>query len=294
MSDREPNRWITAMRPKTLWAGATPILIASAMAADAAGFHAPSAIAALLGALLLQIGANFANDYSDFFKGADTEARLGPVRATQAGLIRPQTMKGAIILTFAAVFVPGLYIVYRGGPFFLVVGILAIVAALAYTGGPRPYGYIGLGEVFVLVFFGPVAVAGTYYLQTYALPHEVAVAGLAPGLFSVAILCVNNLRDIEGDRNAGKRTLAVRFGPNFAKSEYVVSLLIATIAIPAYLCWKTEAHYYALASGAAFALAVPVMHTVFTKTGADLNAALANTGKVLLIFSILFSIGWVL
>ena len=281
------------MRPKTLWAGATPVLIASAMAADAGAYHTPSALAALIGALLLQIGANFANDYSDFFKGADTEERVGPERATQAGLIAPQVMKGAIIVTFAAVLLPGAYIVYRGGPIFLLIGIAGIVSGLLYTGGPRPFGYMGLGEVFVLAFFGPIAVGGTYYLQTLELPYEVVVMGFAPGLFSVAILTVNNLRDIDGDREAGKWTLAVRYGRDFARAEYTVALLAATWAVPGYVCWKVGDHNMALIGGAALAVALPTLWTVLTKSdGENLNRALANTGKILLLFSILFSVGW--
>ena len=281
------------MRPKTLWAGATPVLIASAMAADAGAYHTLPALAALIGALLLQIGANFANDYSDFFKGADTEERIGPVRATQAGLISPQVMKGAIIVTFAAVLLPGAYIVYRGGPVFLLIGIAGIVSGLLYTGGPRPFGYMGLGELFVLAFFGPIALGGTYYLQALELPREIAIMGLAPGLFSVAILTVNNLRDIDGDRKAGKRTLAVRFGRTFARVEYTVALLAATWGVPGYVCWKVGDHNTALIGGAALLVALPTLRVVLTKTdGESLNRALANTGKHLLLFSILFSIGW--
>lgn len=282
------------MRPKTLWAGATPVLIASAMAADAGAYHMPSALAALIGALLLQIGTNFANDYSDFFKGADTEERVGPLRATQAGLIAPQVMKGAIILTFSAVFLPGAYILYRGGPVFLLIGIAGIVSGLLYTGGPRPFGYMGLGEVFVLAFFGPIALGGTYYLQALQLPQEVVIMGLAPGLFSVAILTVNNLRDIDGDRKAGKRTLAVRFGRTFARTEYTVALLAATWGVPGYVCWKVGEHNAALVGGGTLAVALPTLWTVLTKTdGEALNRALANTGKLLLLFSILFSVGWI-
>ncbi len=282
------------MRPKTLWAGATPILIASAMAADAGAYHIPSALAALIGALLLQIGTNFANDYSDFFKGADTEERVGPVRATQAGLIAPQVMKGAIILTFAAVFLPGAYIVYRGGPVFLLIGIAGIVSGVLYTGGPRPYGYLGLGEAFVFAFFGPIAVGGTYYLQVLELPYEVVVMGFAPGLFSVAILTVNNLRDIDGDREAGKWTLAVRYGSGFARAEYTVALLAATWIVPGYVCWEVSGHNMALIGGAALLPALPTLWTVLTKSdGESLNRALANTGKILLLFGILFSVGWV-
>lgn len=292
MSDSRTKIWIAATRPKTLWAAATPVLIASAMAADSGGFHWPSAMAALVGALLIQIGANFANDYSDFFKGADTEERVGPVRATQAGLIQPQAMKGAIIITFGAVFIPGLYIIIRGGPIFLGIGIVSILLGLLYSGGPRPFGYMGLGDVFVFLFFGPVALGGAYYLQTFALPREVLVAGFAPGLLSVAILTVNNLRDVDGDRKAGKKTLAVRFGAGFARFEYLCALVCASVLVPAYLCYRTQGHYWAMLGALALLLALPTIRTVFTQQGAALNDALASTGKCLMVFGLLFSIGW--
>lgn len=287
--------WVMAMRPKTLWAAATPVLVGSAMAAELGKFHAASALCALAGALLLQIGANFANDYSDFAKGVDRSERLGPIRVTQAGLVTPQAMKGAIIVTFGLALVPGAYIVFRGGPPFLVIGLAAIASGLLYTGGPFPLGYHGFGDLFVLAFFGPIAVGGTYYLQTFALPHSVLVAGLAPGLFSVAILTVNNLRDIDGDRKAGKRTLAVRFGRRFARAEYAVALVLAAVVIPAYVCWNARDHYYSLMAAAVLVMAIPTIRTVFTTTdGAALNRALGSTGKCLLLFGLLFSIGWMI
>ena len=290
----QQNRWVLAARPKTLWAAVCPVMIGTAMAAEVGGLHVAAAVACLTGALLIQIGTNFANDYSDGVKGTDSE-RLGPARAVASGLIKPKVMKGAIVLTFLAVLVPGMYIIYRGGWPYLVIGLASILSGLAYTGGPYPLGYHGWGELFVLVFFGPVAVGGTYYLQVYALPPEVLIASLAPGLFSVAILTVNNLRDIDGDREAGKKTLAVRFGPWFAKAAYVLCLVAASLAVPAYLVWSTNEHRYALGGGLVLLAAVPVVAKVFTyEDPRRLNAVLAQTGILLLAFSILFSVGWLL
>ena len=194
-----------------------PCSSARAMAVGDSGFHAPAAFCCLLGALLIQVATNYANDYGDYIRGADTDERLGPVRATGAGLVTPAAMKRATGIAFAMALLPGLYIVYRGGWPFVLVGLLSISCGLLYTFGPVPFGYTGLADVVVLVFFGPVAVGGTYYVQALHIDWRVLVAGLAPGLFSVAILTVNNLRDIDTDRRAGKKTLAVRFGRTFAR-----------------------------------------------------------------------------
>lgn len=287
--------WLMAARPKTLPAAAAPVVIGFALAFAEGMTHWPSVAAAMAGALLIQIGTNFANDYFDFKKGADTEHRIGPTRATQAGLIAPDTMRHAMLLAFALALIPGLYIIMRGGWPFLLIGVLSIASGILYTGGPYPLGYLGLGDFFVLIFFGPVAVGGTYYLQTLSIGVVPIVAGLAPGFLSVAILTVNNLRDIEGDRAAGKKTLAVRFGPHFAKAEYLASLLIAGVAIPLTLCLLTQAHPFALASILILIPAIPTIRTVFgSGDGAELNKALAKTGQILLLFSGIFSIGWVL
>ncbi len=285
--------WLLASRPKTLAAGLTPVLIGSAMAASAGGFHALAAVSAALGALLIQIGTNFANDYFDYVKGTDTEERVGPTRATQAGLVSPKTMLFATILVFALSFVPGAYLIFRGGWPFLAIGIVSVICGVLYTGGPYPLGYLGLGDLFVLVFFGPVAVGGTYYVQTLTLSSDVLVAGLIPGLFSTAILTVNNLRDADTDVKTGKKTLAVRFGKPFARLEYLFCLLVAGIALPIYLCLKSGENNAALIALAAMLLAIPMVKKVFNSNdGEVLNGVLAGTGKLLLIFSILFSIGW--
>ena len=287
--------WLLASRPKTLAAGLTPVLIGSAMAAAAGHFHLAAALCAALGALLIQIGTNFANDYFDFVKGTDTEARVGPTRATQAGLVRPRTMLFATILVFALAFLPGAYLVLRGGWPILAIGIVSVACGVLYTGGPYPLGYLGLGDLFVLVFFGPVAVGGTYYVQALDLPGPVLAAGLMPGLFSTAILTVNNLRDADTDVRTGKRTLAVRFGKTFARWEYLVCMLAAGIAIPIGLCLLADGHWAALAGGLALVPAIPLIRNVFTSAdGNVLNQTLAGTGKVLLLFSVLFSIGWLL
>ncbi|MBI3119171.1 MAG: 1,4-dihydroxy-2-naphthoate octaprenyltransferase, partial [Candidatus Hydrogenedentes bacterium] len=183
--------WLLAARPKTLWAGVSPVIIGSAMAWEAGAFHPAAALAALAGAVLIQIGANFANDYFDFIKGTDTAERVGPTRVTQAGLVTPRQMRNATALVLALAFLIGLYLASRGGWPILLIGLLSIAFAVLYTGGPFPLAYLGLGDLFVLIFFGLVAVSGTYYVQALQLPLAALLAGIAPGLFSTAILTVN-------------------------------------------------------------------------------------------------------
>src|SRR5690606_32661354 len=253
------------------------------------------AFVALLGALLIQIGTNFSNDYSDFVKGADTAERVGPLRVTQAGLVRPGAVRTAAAIVFGAAFLSGMYLVWRGGWPILLVGVLSIVSGILYTAGRHSLAYLGLGDLFVLVFFGPVAVGGTYYVQALELPAPVLVAGLMPGLFSTAILTVNNLRDADTDVRTGKKTLAVRFGKTFARWESLACMVLAGAAIPAWLCLQAGGHWAALAGGFALLPAIPLIRNVFTSADGDvLNQTLAGTGKVLLLFSVLFSIGWLL
>ena len=209
--------WIMASRPKTLWAAIAPVIIGTAMAYGEQQGHLLSAILATLAAVFIQIGTNFANDYFDYFKGADEEDRLGPTRVTQAGLVKPETMKRATILVFSLAVLAGSYLMWRGGWPIITIGVLSILFGILYTAGPYPLGYNGLGDIFVLIFFGVVAVGGTYYVQTLEIDYLVILAGLSPGLFSMAILTVNNLRDVKSDFKAGKLTLAVRFGENFAR-----------------------------------------------------------------------------
>ena len=287
--------WFHAARPKTLGAAIAPVVMATAIAWRDGAFHWPSALCALAGAMLIQVGTNFANDYFDFVKGADTEERIGPLRATQAGLVSPETMRRAVIITFGLVALPGAYILYRGGWPFLMIGVVSIACGVLYTAGPLPLGYVGLADLFVLVFFGPVAVCGTYYLQAQGLTGSVLVASLAPGLLSVALLTVNNLRDVEQDRKAGKKTLAVRFGRTFARYEYAVSIGVACAVVPVYLYLTTDRRFLPLVPIIVLGMGAGGIRTVFTETeGPPLNRALGLTGRLLIVFSLLFSLGWIL
>lgn len=293
MSLSKSKIWILAARPKTLPAAAAPVIIGTAMAYDAGGFHLLSALAALLGAFLIQIGTNLANDYFDYKKGADQFDRLGPTRVTQAGLVSPNSIKKAVILIFGLALLFGIYLVYRGGWPIVIIGLSSILFGVLYTGGPKPLGYIGLADLFVLIFFGPVAVGGTYYVQTLDINMSVLIAGVAPGLFSTAILTVNNLRDIDSDKKAGKKTLAVRFGKSFARTEYLLSTIIASL-IPIGLYLITGQHLYSIAAVLVIFFSIPAIKKVFILEGKILNEVLATTGKLLLIYSLLFSLGWLI
>ena len=294
MPKQSLKNWTLAIRPKTLPASIAPVFIATAMAFGDGIYHFPTAFMCLFGALAIQIGTNLANDYYDFEKGADTQERIGPVRVTQAGLIPPSSVKLAFIVSFSLSAIACLGLVMRAGWPMAVLGVFAVLSGIFYTAGPRPLGYMGWGDLLAFVFFGPIAVAVTYYVQSFEMNAAVFMAGFAPGLFSVAILTVNNLRDMEGDQRAGKKTLAVRFGRSFALSEYLFCLLTAAL-IPVFIYMLIQDHLAILTSVLTALAAVATIKTVLTKTdGPSLNAALAATGKLLLIYSILFSAGWIL
>ena len=264
------------------------------MAFEAEKGHLFSALAALLGALLIQIGTNLSNDYFDFVKGADTEERLGPARATQAGWIRPEIILRSSLLVFAAAVIIGIFLVLRGGWPIVLIGIASVICGILYTGGPYPLAYLGLGEIFVIIFFGPVATLGTYYVQALEFSKEVFIAGLAPGLISTALIAVNNLRDIPTDIKARKRTLAVRFGYRFARIEYTLCIL-GGLFIPLFLVVMLKDHWFSLiASFAVIPAFFQIRDVISGTSGEMLNETLAKTGKVLLIFSILFSAGWLI
>lgn len=282
--------WLAATRLKTLPAAVVPVVMGTALAWQKDAFHPLAALAAFMGAMLIQIGTNFANDYFDFQKGADTEDRLGPTRATAAGLVSPAEMKRAFITIFALSALVGLYLIYRGGWPILCIGVLSIGSGILYTGGPRPLGYIGLGEVFVLMFFGPIAVAGTEYVQTLQFSVQAASLGLAPGLLSSAILVVNNLRDIHTDRVSGKNTLAVRFGKTFARWEYTLFVLVA-FAIPWVHVSSGNLATEALLSSLAILPAGFLAWRVWHEEGRTLNPRLGQTGAVMVAFSVLFCVG---
>ena len=263
------------------------------MALEVDAFTLLPALAALFGAIMIQIGTNFANDYMDYEKGTDRGERLGPTRMTQAGLVQPAQMKRATVVAFGLATLAGIYLVWVAGWPIVVIGILSILFGIMYTAGPFALGYNGLADFFVLIFFGPVAVGGTFYVQALTINAEVILAGIAPGLFSVGILTVNNLRDIEGDRVGGRKTLAVRFGKSFARTEYIVSLVLATL-IPALLYLRGGSHLWAMLTVMVLAAAIPSIRRVLTVKGRALNDVLADTGKLLLLYSVIFSLGWCL
>ena len=221
--------WLLAIRPKTLPAAIAPVLIGASMAWGDGIFHALSAITCLITALLIQIGTNLANDYFDFKKGADVN-RVGPLRVTQAGLIKPADIFRVMVIVFILAAICSSYLVYRAGATIAIIAVTAITSGILYTAGKNALAYLGLGELFVFIFFGPVAVGGTYYVQALDIDWAIVLAGLAPGFLSCAILAINNLRDIEGDRKVGKLTLAVRFGKKFAFAEYLFCILATTIS----------------------------------------------------------------
>ena len=284
--------WIPASRPKTLPAAVAPVLMGTAIAAGSGTLHGPSALAALLGAILIQIGTNYANDYFDFVKGTDTDERIGPQRATAAGLVAPQTMRRAFLLVFGLAVAIGAYLVWRAGWPIVWIGLASVACGILYTGGPKPLAYVGLGDLFVIVFFGPVATAGTHYVQALTFSPAAAVAGLGPGLLATALLTVNNLRDIEGDRTAGKRTLAVRFGSRFAQVEFAACLLGAAL-VPAVLHGVYDAPVGIYAASAVCVLGIPPLRQVWTwRPGTPLLPALGASGRLLAVYALAFCIGW--
>lgn len=282
--------WLLASRPKTLPAAAAPVIVGSGVALSENLFSFGPAMAALLAALLIQIGTNLANDLFDYQKGVDTTERLGPLRVTQAGLLQPGQVMWGMIATFALSAIIGLYLIAVGGWPILAIGILSIASGIAYTGGPYPLGYNGLGDLFVFVFFGPVAVCGTYYVQADTVSSVAIWASVPVGLLTTAILVVNNLRDINTDRIAGKRTLAVRFGVAGTQIEYIL-LLGVSYLIPC-LIWLTgETSMWILLSWLSLPLAIKQTRSILTEKGSLLNKTLAGTAQLELVYGILFVIG---
>jgi 1,4-dihydroxy-2-naphthoate octaprenyltransferase len=273
--------WLEATRPKTLILSVMPVLIGTAFAVHEGCFSVLTCFMTLLTALLIQIGTNFANDYYDCLKGADTTSRKGSRRMTQAGLISLSHMKLATFLTFSCVALSSFYLVARGGPIFSLLTTLSIAFGILYTGGPRPLAYLGLGEVFAFIFFGPVATAGAAYLQTLSFSWEAVFLGFTPGLWSSAVLVLNNLRDTEEDRRASKKTLAVRFGKKFSQIEYTSFVVIACLLPLSFGWWPS-----------AFALIpayIPLKTAWLYKQETELNAPFVQTGQVGLLTAVLIA-----
>lgn len=283
--------WLMAARPKTLPVGLAPVLVGTALADTAGVFHPLRFAAALLGALFIQVGANLSNDYSDARRGADAEDRLGPVRVTAGGLVPPRQVLIATYVTFGLAILCGAYLVAVAGWQLLLVGAASIVAGVLYTGGPRPYGYEGLGELFVFLFFGIVAVAGSFFVQAERLVWEAFALAVPVGLLASAVLVVNNVRDLETDRRADKRTLAVRLGRARTRT------LFATMVYGAYLLAPVTWIFGPLSAWLllpllSLPLAAPVVRAVRGRTdGPSLNEALARTGQLELVFCVLLSAG---
>jgi 1,4-dihydroxy-2-naphthoate polyprenyltransferase len=285
--------WLMAARPRTLPAAVAPVLVGTALAATEGTFKPLTLLAAMLGAVFIQVGTNLSNDYSDARRGADTEDRLGPVRVTAGGLVPPRQVLVATYVAFGAAVIAGAYLIATAGWELLLVGAASILAGVLYTGGPRPYGYEGLGEVFVFLFFGVVAVSGSYFAQVERLTWEAFVLAVPVGLLAASILVVNNVRDLETDRRAGKRTLAVRLGRRRARDLYAAMVYGAFVCAPLpWLFGSDELSAWLLLPLAALPLAVPVVRTVRTRNdGPSLNRALGQTGMLQLSFCGLLSAG---
>lgn len=284
------HAWILAARPATLTAAFAPVAVGTACAWRAGGFRWDAALAALLGAFLIQIATNFANDMFDFEKGADTDARLGPTRAAQAGLLTVPQLRLGIVVAFALALGTGVYLTWLAGPIVIIIGLASMAAGLAYTGGPFPLAYNGLGDVFVMLFFGFVAVCGTAFVQVLSVPPIAWLASVPIGALATAILVVNNVRDFEGDALANKKTLVVRFGRRAGVGEYG-ALLIAAYATPLVLFLLGWTSAWVFLPWVTILWAGGLLRSVASDEGVTLNETLAWTAKLLSLFGILFSIG---
>jgi len=293
MTQSSPNPWLLAARPRTLPISVMPVLLGSALAIHAHAFSFIPALVCLAFALLVQVGANYANDYYDFLKGADNEDRKGPQRAVASGLVTPAAMRNATYGVLALAFVLGMVLIAYGGWWLLVVGILSVVCAVAYTGGPLPLGYLGLGDLFVFIFFGLVAVIFTFFVQTGFVTYEAFLAGVGIGLMAVNVLVVTSYRDIDGDTKVGKRTLAVRMGREWTQVQYAAGYYIALGIV--FLLWISTFSFWVLLP---LVLAPYVYHLstflVTAVTPDDFKYLLIGSMRTLVLYGLLLSIGIIL
>lgn len=284
--------WLLASRPRTLPAAVAPVLTASALAWHDGVFLWPAALACLLFALFIQIGTNFANDYYDYVKGADTAERVGPRRAVAMGWVSPRTMRAAMWIVFGVAFACGLTLLRFGGWPLLAIGVASVICGIAYTGGPYPLGYNGLGDVFVFIFFGFVAVGATYFVQAATVTAAAWIVGAGVGALAVNILVVNNYRDVETDACAGKRTLAVRFGRSFSRTQFACGLLVA-FAAP-FVLWTRGYSLWTLLPLALAPMAWGHTRRLKNKTAPrEQIALLGDTGRLLALYAVLLSAGLV-
>jgi 1,4-dihydroxy-2-naphthoate octaprenyltransferase len=288
-----PKVWLLAARPRTLPAAVAPVVVGSALAYAHGGFDLGAALLALLGSICIQVGTNLFNDYADFRKGADTHERIGPARATQRGWLTPKSVLAGAVTVFALAMLFGVGLVWRGGFPIVWIGLASIACGFLYTGGPFPLAYLGIADLFVFVFFGLVAVGGTFYVQTLRLVPQALYAGAALGALCTAVLVVNNLRDRHTDAGAGKRTLAVRFGARFVRGEYVFLIAMAyTMPVIGVLTHSVPLGW--LLVYASVPLAVARTRAVLRTDGPALNAYLGKTAQLMLVYGLLLAVGAVL
>lgn len=284
------DAWILASRPRTLLAAIVPVVIGTAIAIHDSKFNYIASIFALLCSLLIQIGTNFTNDLFDFLKGTDKEERLGPTRAVASGMLSISEMKYGVLLTFGTAFILGLYLVYIGGLNVLLIGVASILAGIAYTAGPFPLAYNGLGDIFVFLFFGFVGTVGTYYVQAHEVSAFVYWASVPVGALITNILVINNFRDREEDKENGKNTLAVLLGAKFTQIQYL-SFLILSYAVPVIVYITFKKSVFVFIPLFSLPLAIKLVRMIYTLKGKDLNKTLELTAKLSGIYALLFAIG---
>lgn len=286
--------WILASRPQTLTVSVAPVLLGAALASEAGPLHIPALLAALLGAICIQIGTNLFNDYADFGKGADGADRLGPPRACANGWLEPRQVLIATWISFAIAFAAGVYLTVVAGWPVVIIGIASLACGLAYTGGPWPLAYVGIADLFVFVFFGLVAVGGTYFVLAGSLSVAAVAGGAALGCLATAVLAVNNLRDRDGDAKVGKRTLAVRYGVAFARGQYVALVALAALLVVVVALFVPGAGFGWLAPLVLAPWLLQLARDAFRLNGRDLNDLLRKTAATELVFALLLSAGIVL
>jgi 1,4-dihydroxy-2-naphthoate polyprenyltransferase len=287
------NNWVLASRPRTLPAALVPVIVGSAVAVNHGSFYPLLSILALVCAILIQIGTNFTNDLYDFLKGADTEKRKGPLRVLASGMVSVREMKAAIFIVFLAAFLIGMYLVLQAGVFIFIIGVLSITAGLAYTAGPYPLAYNGLGDLFVFLFFGFAGTIGTEYLHTRDVSSVALLASIPVGALVTNILVVNNYRDIEEDKAAGKITLAVIIGRKFTRIQYI-TLLFISLLTPFILFYVYNFGYWIFLPYITLPLVVKLVSMMFKLEGKQLNSTLELTAKFSAVYGILFSAGLIL
>jgi 1,4-dihydroxy-2-naphthoate octaprenyltransferase len=284
------DSWILASRPKTLLAAVVPVIVGSALAIYADSFKPIAAVIALMCSVLIQVGTNFTNDLYDFLKGADKKDRSGPHRALASGWLPASEMKIAVILTYGFAFILGMYLVYIGGLPILIIGILSILAGFAYTAGPYPLAYNGLGDIFVFLFFGLVGTIGTFYVQTLQVTPLVFWSSIPVGALITNILVVNNYRDTEEDRIAGKKTLAVLFGKRFARYQYIFFMIVSYLT-PLVVYFTFRQNVWVFLPLLTFPISFKLVKMIFTFEGKQLNKTLELTARLSLLYGILFALG---